>query len=582
MNNNSLQPTTKQTLYRLWTILKPNKLYLFLSIIMSASVSAIMLFAMQRVGVIVDLILAGTSVNIFLPQIVCLILLFAAISLVTLIQIYTMAIVGQRLANDLRYALFSKITTLPMAYFDSHPTGDLMSRMTNDIDQINTSFSDNLTSVIEAVVNVVGTFLAMALLSIKLTLWSALVFPLFFILTAIISHVSKRLFSRYQIALGEMNTYIEEKLSAQNMLALFDYKSRNLQQFHAVNAAVSTSYSAAQTSSIMAPIMTFINHLVYIIIAIVGGIDIINGGTLSVGTLFTFLLYMRRFATPLNQLASIYNAFQSTVSASARIFGVLEAPDENVALGEKRYNSFPKKHTIRFDHVSFSYDESIPVLHDISVTFPENKTIAIVGATGAGKTTLTNLLLSHYLPSSGNIFIDDTDLSTIPLNEIRHHIGVMPQQPMIFNASILDNIAFGNTTSSVDEIISASKTTGFHQIVEELSDGYETLLHDQGAMLSQGQRQLLAITRALLSHNDILILDEATSSLDSHTEKVVQTAFARLREQKTLVIIAHRLSTIKNADYIIVLKQGKLVESGTHTELLNKNGYYHRLYTSQF
>jgi len=222
------------------------------------------------------------------------------------------------------------------------------------------------------------------------------------------------------------------------------------------------------------------------------------------------------------------------------------------------------------------------VLHDISVTFPENKTIAIVGATGAGKTTLTNLLLSHYLPSSGNIFIDDTDLSTIPLNEIRHHIGVMPQQPMIFNASILDNIAFGNTTSSVDEIISASKTTGFHQIVEELSDGYETLLHDQGAMLSQGQRQLLAITRALLSHNDILILDEATSSLDSHTEKVVQTAFARLREQKTLVIIAHRLSTIKNADYIIVLKQGKLVESGTHTELLNKNGYYHRLYTSQF
>lgn len=581
MNDNLIQLSTRNTLSRLWSVLKPNKLYLFGSTLMSASVSAIMLYAMQRVGVIVDLILSGTITTIFLTQIIILFFLFAAISVVTLIQIYTMAIVGQRLANDLRYMLFSKVIVLPMSYFDKHTTGDLMSRMTNDIDQINTSFSDNFTSLIEAIVNVIGTFLAMALLSVKLTLWAALVFPLFFILTAIVSQISKRLFSRYQFALGEMNTYIEEKLSAQNMLMLFDYKSRNLQKFNAVNETVSSTYAAAQTSSVMAPIMTFINHLIYVIIAIIGGLSIIHGDALTVGTLFTFLLYMRRFATPLNQLASIYNAFQATVSASARIFSVLDEFDEKEALGHNRNHPFPSDNTITFDHVCFSYN-TLPVLHDISLTLPEKKTIAIVGATGAGKTTLTNLLLSYYLPSSGRILIGGIDLSTITLDEIHRHIGVMPQQPMIFNASILENIGLGNPSSSKEEIIKASKITGFHKIVNELPDSYETILHDQGATLSQGQRQLLAITRALLSQNDILILDEATSSLDSHTEAIVQNAFSQLMKQKTLLIIAHRLSTIKNADFIVVMKQGNLVEAGTHAELLQHKGYYHRLYTSQF
>ncbi len=581
MNDNLIQLSTRNTLSRLWSVLKPNKLYLFISILMSASVSAIMLYAMQRVGVIVDLILSGTITTIFLTQIIILFFLFAAISVVTLIQIYTMAIVGQRLANDLRYMLFSKVIVLPMSYFDKHTTGDLMSRMTNDIDQINTSFSDNFTSLIEAIVNVIGTFLAMALLSVKLTLWAALVFPLFFILTAIVSQISKRLFSRYQFALGEMNTYIEEKLSAQNMLMLFDYKSRNLQKFNAVNETVSSTYAAAQTSSVMAPIMTFINHLIYVIIAIIGGLSIIHGDALTVGTLFTFLLYMRRFATPLNQLASIYNAFQATVSASARIFSVLDEFDEKEALGHNRNHPFPSDNTITFDHVCFSYN-TLPVLHDISLTLPEKKTIAIVGATGAGKTTLTNLLLSYYLPSSGRILIGGIDLSTITLDEIHRHIGVMPQQPMIFNASILENIGLGNPSSSKEEIIKASKITGFHKIVNELPDSYETILHDQGATLSQGQRQLLAITRALLSQNDILILDEATSSLDSHTEAIVQNAFSQLMKQKTLLIIAHRLSTIKNADFIVVMKQGNLVEAGTHAELLQHKGYYHRLNTSQF
>ena len=581
MNDNLIQLSTRHTLSRLWSVLKPNKLYLFVSTLMSASVSAIMLYAMQRVGVIVDLILSGTITTIFLTQIIILFFLFAAISVVTLIQIYTMAIVGQRLANDLRYMLFSKVIVLPMSYFDKHTTGDLMSRMTNDIDQINTSFSDNFTSLIEAIVNVIGTFLAMALLSVKLTLWAALVFPLFFILTAIVSQISKRLFSRYQFALGEMNTYIEEKLSAQNMLMLFDYKSRNLQKFNAVNETVSSTYAAAQTSSVMAPIMTFINHLIYVMIAIIGGLSIIHGDALTVGTLFTFLLYMRRFATPLNQLASIYNAFQATVSASARIFSVLDEFDEKEALGHNRNHPFPSDNTITFDHVCFSYN-TLPVLHDISLTLPEKKTIAIVGATGAGKTTLTNLLLSYYLPSSGRILIGGIDLSTITLDEIHRHIGVMPQQPMIFNASILENIGLGNPSSSKEEIIKASKIAGFHKIVNELPDSYETILHDQGATLSQGQRQLLAITRALLSQNDILILDEATSSLDSHTEAIVQNAFSQLMKQKTLLIIAHRLSTIKNADFIVVMKQGNLVEAGTHAELLQHKGYYHRLYTSQF
>lgn len=573
--------STKTTLTRLWQVIRPNRGYLLLSILMSASVSAIMLVAMERVGVIVDLILSGATAQIFWPNACLLFFLFVTISLATLVQIYTMAIVGQRLANDLRRALFSKMTHLPMAYFDAHTTGDLMSRMTNDIDQINTSFSDNVTSVVEAIVNVVGTFLAMALLSVKLTLWAAIVFPLFFILTTIVSRISKRLFVNYQYALGNLNTYIEEHLSAQNMLLLFDYRARNLHQFSQVNNQVSTTYTAAQTSSVMAPIMTFINHLVYVIIAIVGGLSIVSGDALTVGTLFTFLLYMRRFATPLNQLASIYNAFQATVSASARIFSVLDAPSETEALGSNRSKSFPTKHTICFEHLSFAYDGE-PVLKNICATLPAQKTIAIVGATGAGKTTLTNLLLSYYLPQEGRITIGGTDLSEIPLEDIHRHIGVMPQQPMLFDGTIFDNISFGNPSASRETIIKTCRMTGFDHIVKKLPNGYDTILHDQGAALSQGQRQLLAITRALLSQNDILILDEATSSLDSYTEKIVQQAFTTLSRNKTLLVIAHRLSTIKNADYILVMKHGEVVEAGNHDELLQLGGYYHRLYTSQF
>lgn len=574
---------TIETLRRLWQVIRPNGMYLFLSVLMSAAVSAIMLFAMARVGTVVDLILADAPGHIFWPNVLLLFILFALISIITLIQIYTMAIVGQRLANDLRSALFSKMTALPMAYFDTHTTGDLMSRMTNDIDQINTSFSDNLTSVVEAIVNVIGTFIAMAILSVRLTLWAAIVFPLFFVLTAIVSRISKRLFADYQRSLGSLNTYIEEHLSAQNMLTLFDYRARDLQQFNTVNDSVCATYAAAQTSSVMAPVMTFINHLVYVIIAIIGGLSIVRGDSaMTIGTLFTFLLYMRRFATPLNQLAQVYNAFQATVSASARIFGVLDTPDEREVLGRDRDADFPQMHNISFEHVYFAYEDGTPVLSDITANLPARQTIAIVGATGAGKTTLTNLLLSYYLPQRGRITIGGTDLARIPLDEIHHHIGIMPQQPMLFDASVLDNIGFGNPSADRDAIIQACHTTGFDQVAQTLPKGYDTVLHDQGAILSQGQRQLLAITRALLSDNDILILDEATSSLDSHTEKIVQQAFAKLRHEKTMLIIAHRLSTIRDADHILVMRHGELVESGTHSELLALGGYYHKLYNSQF
>lgn len=579
----SKQTSTTHTLKRLWQFIRPNKWHLFTSIVMSIAVSALTLYAMELVGESVDLILTAASSSRFLVNILVLLALFAFTSAITFVQIYTMAIVGQRLANDLRQALFAKIPTLPMSYHDDHTTGDLMSRMTNDIDQINSSFSDNLTAVVEAIVNVVGTFVAMSLLSFKLTCWAAIVFPLFLILTGIVSRVSKKLFANYQHSLGALNSYIEEHLSAQNMLRLFNYKERNIIQFNEKNNAVTNAYTLAQTSSVMAPMMNFINNLVFVVIAIVGGLSIVNGNALTVGTLFTFLLYMRRFATPLNQLASIYNAFQATVSASARIFSVLETPNEEETFATIRNNAFPKNHTITFDHLSFCYNNTdAPALSDICATLPAKSTIAIVGATGAGKTTLTNLLLGFYMPTHGHILIGDIDLNTIPIDDIHRHIGVLPQHPMIFSASILENIAFGNPQASREDVIDACQKSGFARYVEALPNGYDTLLHDQGAILSQGQRQLLAITRVLLNNHDILILDEATSSLDSYTEKTVQTALAHLMEEKTMLIIAHRLSTIKNADYIMVMKNGTLLEFGSHQQLLQAKGYYHKLYTSQF
>lgn len=577
------QTSTSYTLKQLWQFIQPNKWYLFISIIMSIAVSALTLYAMQLVGESVDLILNNVSTKRFSFNIFLLLMLFAVTSLITFVQIYTMAIVGQHLANDLRQSLFAKIPTLPMTYHDTHTTGDLMSRMTNDIDQINSSFSDNLTAVIEALVNVIGTFIAMSLLSFTLTCWAAIVFPLFLILTNIVARISKKLFANYQHNLGSLNSYIEEHLSAQNMLRLFNYKTRNIQQFNEKNKAVTHAYALAQTSSVMAPMMNFINNLVFVLIAIVGGLHIIEGNTLTVGTLFTFLLYMRRFASPLNQLASIYNAFQATVSASSRIFSVLEAPDEETSYASQRNHVFPKQHTITFDHLCFRYDNTESLaLTNISAKLPAHSTVAIVGATGAGKTTLTNLLLGFYQPTQGHILIDHTDLNTIPINEIHRHIGVLPQHPMIFTASVLENIAFGNPHVTRQDIIAACNKSGFAPYVETLPEGYDTLLHDRGAILSHGQRQLLAITRMLLNNNDILILDEATSSLDSYTEKTVQTALSQLMQEKTTLIIAHRLSTIKNADYIMVMKEGRLLEFGSHKELLKLKGYYHKLYTSQF
>lgn len=574
---------TRTTLTRLWQVIVPNKWYLLTSVVMSILVSALTLYTMQVVGASVDLILEAAPREPFFRNIILLVAIFAFTSAITFVQIYSMAIVGQRLANDLRQALFAKVPTLPMSYHDSHSTGDLMSRMTNDIDQINSSFSENLTAVVEAIVNVIGTFIAMSLLSVKLTLWASIVFPLFFILTKLVSKVSKKLFATYQQSLGGLNSYIEEHLSAQNMLRLFNCKEDNLKRFNAQNDAVSAAYTLAQTSSVMAPMMNFINNLLFVTIAIVGGMSILQGDTLTIGTLFTFLLYMRRFAGPLNQLATIYNAFQATVSASARIFSVLEAPDEEEAFATTRKKDFPTCHRIAFEHVSFTYEDAeVAALSDIHVTLPEKSTIAIVGATGAGKTTLTNLLLNFYIPTAGRITVGDTDLSQISIDEIHRHIGVLPQQPMIFTGSILENIAFGHPGVPRETVIAACKKTGFSKYVEALPEQYDTLLTEQGSLLSQGQRQLLAITRAVLCDNDILILDEATSSLDSYTEKTVQQALAQLMKNKTMLIIAHRLSTIKNADYIMVMKNGRLIEFGSHEELLQTKGYYHKLYTSQF
>lgn len=551
---------------------------ILLASLANALVTGLTILSMYLMGVAIDKYILRMDLVGLGHLCLGMALLFICTSTLSYADTRIMAVVAQKISKSLRTSIFAQFLRLPLSYFDKQSSGDLMSRLTNDVDNINQTLSTSISSVLEAMINLIGIFIAMMLLSPALTGWSMLILPFVILSTRIVVYFSARYYRSLQKNLGAVNGYAEEHISAQKMLLLYDTQKSIERDFTQLNAQLADAYKKAQAVSVLRPITGFLNNLIFLLVTLIGSYMIIKDGSLTVGILFSFLMYMRRFTRPLNELAALFNTIQSAIAGAERIFTLLDATPEDDT-GLKDYDF--KGGAISYDHVSFGYAADKEVLHDISFDIAGGETVALVGATGSGKTTIAGLLNRYYDPVQGAIYLDGQDTRSLKRQSLRNHIGLVLQDTFLFTESVADNIRYSRPKATDEEVIAAAKAAGADDFIRQLPHGYETILKDNGSNLSGGQRQLLAVSRAMLADKPLLILDEATSSIDTKTEKIVQASFAELTKGRTTMIIAHRLSTIRNADHIIVIDDGRILEQGNHQTLLEKGGAYARMHASQ-
>jgi ATP-binding cassette, subfamily B, multidrug efflux pump len=493
---------------------------------------------------------------------------------------WIMAKVSQTALKQLGNNLFTHIQELPVGYFDRNPPGGLMSRLTNDIDAISQAVSQNVTSLLASVLSLGGIIIAMFLLDMWLALTSLLVIPLMFWFTQFVARYTRKGFRELQQQLGEMNGFMEESISGLKVIRAFRRNREVTDAFREKNGKVfSASVQANSYALLLMPLTNVLGNLFVIVIAGFGGWLALKG-LVTVGIIATFIIYGQNFIQPLRQLANMYNTIQAALAGSERIFEILDIPKEIDTVPET--SSLQLKGMVEFDHVSFGYEPGHPVVLDMSFRAEPGQTIALVGPTGAGKTTIINLLTRFYEIGGGTVTIDGRDIRDIGKEALRSRIGLVLQDTFLFSGTVLENIRFGRLDATDEECMKAAEFAEADRFIRQLPGGYSTVLSERAGNLSQGQRQLLAIARVILSDPDILILDEATSSIDTRTELRIQKALLRLMEGRTSFVIAHRLSTIRDADVVLVIDKGKIVEKGKHDELLERQGIYHHLYMSQF
>jgi ATP-binding cassette, subfamily B, multidrug efflux pump len=492
-----------------------------------------------------------------------------------------MASISQRALRQLRRDLFEHLQTLSLSFFDRRPTGELMSRLTNDIDTISRVLSMSVTQMISGLLTLVGIVVMMFLLNVWLALGSLIVLPLMVLLTLAVGKRTRGGFRDLQARLGDLNAIMEETVGGQRVVVAFGQQDAAIRRFEAANVAARDVAIKAQTFAfLIPPLMGILANLDIAIVAGLGGVLALQG-LVTVGVIATFISYARRFAQPLRQLADLYNSIQSALAGAERIF---ETIDERPEIADAP-NAQPLPRIVgdvEFDDVDFSYVPGVPVLRGVSLRAQPGQTVALVGPTGAGKTTIVNLLSRFYDIDDGAIRIDGHDIRTVRVEDLRRQLGIVLQDTFLFGVSVLDNIRYGRLDATDEECIAAAKLANAHHFITRLPDGYATVLSERGSNLSQGQRQLLAITRAVVADPRILVLDEATSSVDTRTEVQIQEALLRLMAGRTSFVIAHRLSTIRKADQVLVIDQGQLIERGTHEELLAQQGFYYNLYMSQY
>ena len=507
--------------------------------------------------------------------------LYIISSIFSFVQTFITSDISQKVSYNLRKSISEKINKLPLNYYDKKTNGEVLSRVTNDIDAISQNLNQILSQMITSATTLIGVLIMMLSISVTMTLVSLIVIPLSLVMIMLVVKKSQKHFRAQQEYLGHTNGHIEEMYSGHNIMKAFNGEEKAIEEFDKLSDTLYNSAWKSQfLSGMMMPIMTFIGNLGYVIVAIMGGFLAIRN-KIQVGDILAFIQYVRSFMQPIAQTAQIANVMQQTAAAAERVFEFLEE-EEVVEDVKNPISTEGIEGAVEFDHVRFGYHEDKIIINDFSINIKPGQKVAIVGPTGAGKTTIVKLLMRFYELNGGKILIDGHDYRDFTRNDLRKIFGMVLQDTWLFNGSIMENIRYGRLDASDEEVIEAAKLAHAHHFIKTLADGYNMEINEEADNISQGQKQLLTIARAILSDPKILILDEATSSVDTRTEVLIQQAMENLMEGRTSFIIAHRLSTIKNADVILVMKDGDIVEQGTHEELLKSKGFYSELYNSQF
>jgi ATP-binding cassette subfamily B multidrug efflux pump len=507
--------------------------------------------------------------------------LYILASILAYVQAYMLAGVVQRTMLRLRASVEDKLNALPLGYIDRQPRGDLLSRVTNDLDNVAQSLQQTLSQLFISLLTVVGVLIMMILISPLLALVAVVTIPISLYTIKIIAGRSKKRFVAQWSHTGDLNAQVEEAFTGHALVKVFGQQRQVEERFSATNDKLyEASFGAQFISGIIQPAMMFVGNLNYVAIAVIGGLRVASG-QLSIGDIQAFIQYSRQFTQPITQLASMANLLQSGIASAERVFELLDIEEQSPDDADPLLVPAPQGR-VAFDHVRFSYDKSSPLIRDLSLIAEPGETVAIVGPTGAGKTTLVNLLMRFYEIDGGSITLDGNDISHMRRSDLRSNIGMVLQDTWLFGGTIRDNIAYGNLDATDEQIIEAAKATYVDRFVRTLPNGYDTVLDDEASNVSAGEKQLLTIARAFLSDPTILILDEATSSVDTRTEVLIQRAMAALRSNRTSFVIAHRLSTIRDAHTILVMESGNIVEQGNHDELLGAGGAYYNLYNAQF
>lgn len=570
----------RSTLRRLVPYFGQFKLQLALVLFLVVTYSLLGLVGPYLMGVAIDQFIARGQADGLVRIALLMLLAYALTNLFQLLSSWVMASVSQRALKAMRADLFGHLQRLPLSFFDRRPAGELMSRLTNDIDAINQAVSQNVTTLIASLLSMGGILVAMFVLDWRLALASLLVVPIMLWFTTFVASYTRRGFQRLQKDLGQLNGVMEESISGQKVIKAFRRNDSVVAQFRASNEAVYQSGIYANTYALLLMPLTSVLGNLFVIVLAGFGAWLALGGLATVGLIATFITYGQNFVGPLRQLSMLYNTLQAALAGAERVFEVLDTPAEADAPDARPVQAV--RGAVRFENVDFGYQPGVPVIKDMSFEAKPGQTIALVGPTGAGKTTIINLLTRFYEISSGRILIDGQDIRTLKKDDLRRNLGLVLQDTYLFSNTVMENIRYGRLDATDDEVIEAARLADADHFIRQLPQGYQTMLSERAGNLSQGQRQLLAIARAILADPAILILDEATSSVDTRTEARIQRALLRLMAGRTSFVIAHRLSTIRDADQVLVIKDGQIVERGTHPQLLEQRGFYHHLYVSQF
>ena len=506
--------------------------------------------------------------------------LYVLSSVFMFVEGWLMSNISQRLTYDIRKDISKKINTLPMGYFEQRTVGETLSRVTNDVDTLGQSLNQSFTQIIANSATVLGVLVMMFTISPLMTLIAIALIPISGILLGILTKMSQKYFTGQQKALADVNGQVEESYAGQNIIVAFNHKDKSIKEFNTKNSDLYTSsWKANFLSGLMFPVINFVGNLGYVGIVFSGGL-LVAKGTIGVGDIQAFIQYIRNFTHPIGQIAQSMTEIQKMAAAGARVFEFLDAEDEVPV--ENSETIVVKEGNVVFDHVKFGYVEDQIIIKNFTSDVKKGEMIAIVGPTGAGKTTMVKLLMRFYDINGGKISIDGRDITSLSREELRSYFTMVLQDTWLFRGTIMENIRYGRLDATDEEVIEAAKAAHIHHFIKTLPGGYDMELNEEASNISQGQKQLLTIARAILANKPILILDEATSSVDTRTEVLIQKAMNKLMEGRTTFVIAHRLSTIRNADKILVLKDGDIIEQGNHNELLAQKGFYSELYQSQF